>query len=456
MEHFRECLLYQPFLVRTDNNPLMYIMTTSNLNATGHQWVGALVKFIIWLEYQKGWDNTVADVLSQITTHLGPEAVQSILDGATLGATQKAEDDPAMVEGDQEIEKEVCFTAGQVLVEMHVTNWATAQREDPKLDAVLHWLEAKKEIDLRTLLGEHASSEEGQIVWRNQQNFTVLQDAFYLCSMPKGENEDLLLFLVPKAHQTAALNGCHWDAGHQGCDCTLSLLQEHFWWLGMAKQMRQTIRACTHCLQYEGGLPKAPLCPIVATAPLDLLHVDFTSIETMLEPNQLPRVANILVFQDHFMKHVLAYITPDQTAKTITKFLYGGYISVFGALARLLSNRGASFTSNVIEELCKILGIKQLQTTPYHPQTNGLVERSHQMIMCMIRKQGEDKKADWWSHLAEIAHAYNATQSTVTRYSPHYLMFGCRPRLLVNFVFPTISAMRPPQERPLPSMWMCM
>ena len=61
---------------------------------------------------------------------------------------------------------------------------------------------------------------------------------------------------------------------------------------------------------------------------------------------------------------------------------------------------------------------------PYHPQANGLVERSHQMIMHMIGKLGEDKKADWPSHLAEIAHAYNATQSTVTGYSPHYLMFG--------------------------------
>ena len=92
------------------------------------------------------------------------------------------------------------------------------------------------------------------------------------------------------------------------------------------------------------------------------------------------------------MKHVLAYVTCDQTVKTIAKFLYGGYISIFGALARFLSDRGASFLSNVIEELCKILGIKQLWTMPYHPQTNGLVEKSHQMIMCMIRKLGEEKK----------------------------------------------------------------
>ena len=90
--------------------------------------------------------------------------------------------------------------------------------------------------------------------------------------------------------------------------------------------------------------PKPPLCPIVATTPLDLLHVDFTSIETMLELNQSPRVANVLVFQDHVTKHMLAYVTPDQTAKTITKFLHGGYISIFGAPARLLSDRGTSFT----------------------------------------------------------------------------------------------------------------
>ena len=107
-EHFKEYLLYVPFLVKTDNNPLTYIMTTPNLDATGYRWVGALVKFNFWLEYQKGQDNTVADALSRITTHLGPEAMQSILDGANLGAVQRAEGEyPAMVEGDQEKEKEV-------------------------------------------------------------------------------------------------------------------------------------------------------------------------------------------------------------------------------------------------------------------------------------------------------------------------------------------------------------
>ena len=77
-----------------------------------------------------------------------------------------------------------------------------------------------------------------------------------------------------------------------------------------------------------------------------------------MELEKSPQVANVLVFQDHFTKYVLAYVTPNQTAKTITKFLYGGFISIFGRLARLLSDRGTSFTSSIILELCEILGIQ--------------------------------------------------------------------------------------------------
>ena len=165
-----------------------------------------------------------------------------------------------------------------------------------------------------------------------------------------------------------------------------------------------------------------------------------------MELDKSPQVANVLVFQDHFTKYVLAYVTPNQTAKTIAKFLYGCFISMFRALARLLSDRGTSFTSSIIKELCGILGIQRWWTMPYHPQANGPVERSHQTIMHMIGKLGEDKKADWPSHLAEIVHAYNATRSTVTEYSPHYLMFGQQPRLPVDFVFPTVGSCEAPMR----------
>ena len=69
-----------------------------------------------------------------------------------------------MVEDDHNVEKEVHVTTGWVQVDMHVTDWAAAQKEDLVLNAVLTWLGAQKKIALRTLLKEHASSEEGQMV----------------------------------------------------------------------------------------------------------------------------------------------------------------------------------------------------------------------------------------------------------------------------------------------------
>ena len=124
------------------------------------------------------------------------------------------------------------------------------------------------------------------------------------------------------------------------------------------------------------------------------------------------------------------------------QFLYQGYISIFGAPARHLSDRGANFMSSVIDEMCKILGMKKLWTMPYDTQTNGLVERLHQMLMHMIGKLGEDKRASWPSPLAEIMQACNATHSAVTGYSLHYLMFRQRPRLPADFYFPTEAPMR--------------
>ena len=79
-----------------------------------------------------------------------------------------------MIKNDQQLEQEVRVTTGQVLAEMHVTNWEAVQKEDPELDTVLRWLESRKKADLKTLLGECIMSKEGQMVWRNCQNFTSL------------------------------------------------------------------------------------------------------------------------------------------------------------------------------------------------------------------------------------------------------------------------------------------
>ena len=79
VEQFQKYLLWKPFVVKTDNNPLTYILTTPNLDATQHHWVESLVGFAFNIEYHKGWDNAAADALSQVTSKLDTETVKSSL-----------------------------------------------------------------------------------------------------------------------------------------------------------------------------------------------------------------------------------------------------------------------------------------------------------------------------------------------------------------------------------------
>ena len=89
--------------------------------------------------------------------------------------------------------------------------------------------------------------------------------------------------------------------------------------------------------------------------------------------------------------------------------------------------------------MCKLLGIEKIRTMPYHPQTNGSAERLHQTLQRIISKLNPEKRQKWPEHIRSVLIAYNATQSQVTGYSPYFLMFGRRPRLPVDLLFPTVN-----------------
>ena len=97
----------------------------------------------------------------------------------------------------------------------------------------------------------------------------------------------------------------------------LALAQECFWWPKMDEDCQALVRACQHCKIFEGVVVKVPLCPIQAYAPLELVHVDFTSIETTMELNPLLSIKNVLVLTDHFTRYMIAFVTKDHKTKTI-------------------------------------------------------------------------------------------------------------------------------------------
>ena len=86
-DHFKEYLIYQPFVMHTDNNPLTYLFTTPNLDACGHRWVASLTNFNFTIEYQHGRNNAAAAALSRVNESLNAQEVKAILDETTVGCS---------------------------------------------------------------------------------------------------------------------------------------------------------------------------------------------------------------------------------------------------------------------------------------------------------------------------------------------------------------------------------
>ena len=159
-----------------------------------------------------------------------------------------------------------------------------------------------------------------------------------------------------------------WD--HHARDRMLSLLKERFWWLGMAQRMMMSVRNCPKCHIFEAKPQIPPMEPILCTEPLDLVHIDYVSMEVMVGVTEKPVVKNVLVVEDHFTCFTQVYITNNHTAR----ILYNEFFSVFGFPRRLMSDQAFKFTGQVISELCDLLGVTKIRTSPCHPQTNGTIE----------------------------------------------------------------------------------
>ena len=239
---------------------------------------------------------------------------------------------------------------------------------------------------------------------------------------------DIQQLVLPEVYQDIALKGLHDEAGHQGRDRTMSLVKSRFYWPGMDGDIETFVRNCPRCIRRKAqGKTSANLVVVESTFPMDLVCMDFLSLEMSAGGYE-----HILVITDHFTRYAQAIPTKNQSAKTTARVLFDNFICHDGFPARLHSDQGRNFESEVIKELCSIASIDKSRTTPYHPMGNGMPERFNQTLLNMLGTLEDDQKSDWKSYVPSLVHAYNSTRHESTGYSPHYLMFGRHPRLAVD------------------------
>ena len=364
--------------------------------------------------------------------------VKAVLDNAITPIEEHAE------QGDQPssdcrdvCQEEVVEARPARLATTNVTDWKLEQKEDPVLYQVVKHLRAPRETfkaALHKVLDKKATTAYVKV----KEQLLIKNGLLYHKTWQGQADEIVFQFVVPQRHLSATLDGCHQEAAHQAQHRSTTLMQECFWWPGMTQDLRNHIKKCGCCRKYEAAPPVVPMKPLTCSGPGELLHVDFTSIVETVPLEEEPVIQNVLVLQDHFSKYVVVYVVKDQTVHTAAETLRYGYFGLFDAAAYLISDQGKAFMGHIITHLCDLYGVQELGTSPYHAQTNCQVESMNQMIIRMIGKLEEDKKACWSEHLPELLLAYNTTHSTVTGYSPYYLLFGRRSRIPVDYLFPTL------------------
>jgi transposase InsO family protein len=131
---------------------------------------------------------------------------------------------------------------------------------------------------------------------------------------------------------------------------------------------------------------------------------------------------------DYLTKWPEVFAVADQTATTVAQTLVE-IISRHGVPAKLLSDRGANFLSDLLHEVYALLGIKKINTSAYHPQTDGLVERFNRTLTDMLAKTVDQSGRDWDKRIPYVLYAYRTSLQKSTRESPFYLLYGRDARL---------------------------
>ena len=428
-EKFADYLMNTNFTVYTDNNPLTYILTTAKLDATGQRWASALGQFNFDLLYRTGLNNKDADAMSRYpykkieeddTVKIDDKTVKTICSSTQFRVEAIIETLPTA--SINIIEATEC--PGQPLAQIEQREIRRNQREDKVLGK---WVRAA--ID-KKFPRDYSYSREDQVMRKTFHNLKIIRGILYR-EIKDGDNS-IQQLVLPETYRRTVLRGLHNDVGHPGRDRTLSLIRERFYWPRMTADIEKWTKECQRCLLRKSPTNnRAPLVNIVTTYPLELVCMDYLT----LEPAK--GVGNILVITDHYTKYALAIPTKNQTAKTTAEAFYENFITNYGIPTRIHSDQGACFESEIIKELCKITGMKKSHTTIYHPMGNPIPERFNRTLLNMLGTLEPDKKTDWKKYLPSLTYAYNCTRHETTKISPHELMFGRKPRLPIDSLFDT-------------------
>ncbi len=398
--HFHAYLYGHEVTVYTDHSAVKAVLETPSPNGKHARWwtkvYGRGVKKVTIL-YRSGKQNTKADALSRSPHLPAPlEGVsQSEVQVATITVlndpTHSAEEnlDPSQIDISRLLVSEgigLCPTG---------SHFGDEQCRDPDLHEIITFLEHQQlpEEDRRA---KKVAAQAFQ--------FTLLDGILFYVN-PKDNTRRAA---VPEHLREGIMKENHDGplAGHFAGRRLYNTLSRHWWWDGMYSDVYRYCQKCPQCaISTRPGRSHKPLLqPIPVQRVFQIIGVDIMELPTTERGNRYA-----IVFQDFLSNWPMVFAAPDQKAVRIARLLVEEIVPMCGVPEALLSDRGTNLLSYLVQEVCKLLGTKKLNTTAYHPQCNGMVERFNRTLKTMLRKHADQFGVQWDQHLPGVLWAYRNT-----------------------------------------------
>ena len=198
---------------------------------------------------------------------------------------------------------------------------------------------------------------------------------------------------------------------------------------------------CETCAKRKGPgrIIRAPMQIARSGYPLERIAVDILG--------ELPETENgnkyVLIMADYYTKWTESYPMPNMEAATVAEIIVKEFISRYGIPSKIHSDQGRQFVSKLFKEMCKLLQIEKTQTTPYHPESDGMVGRFNRTLCAMLSAFVDENHRNWDKLLPYVMMTYRASEHETTGMSPNRLMLGCETTTPLEIMYdmpPSIKA----------------
>ena len=387
LQKLRPYLWGADFTIYTDHKPLKSLFLQEVKNTKIQRWAVLISEFGAPIKYREGKNNIRADMLSRI--HHEVCVIDSFEDNLEIPMTTVS-NASILLDADKIITHELI----------------TLQRH-----------EFPDEFDLAKDMDEGYELGNDHILYSARQ--------------PYHTAEVFPRIMLPSPYHEQVCKRAHEECGHMALEKTMKRIQDIYVWPGMRKTVREYIAKCAICITRHGRPPSPPMSDMpLPTIPFDTIGLDLMGpLATSHNGNKY-----ILAIVDHCSGWAEAIPLPDKRCATVENAIMEHLFPRHGWPRIIIQDNGLEFNNKDWLEDLRRHGTEVRKVTPYHPQTNGKVERFNRSIKEMINRLVNNRPSDWERQLNSALLAHRNVVSDVTGYSPFFLLYGRSSRLPLSAI----------------------